>query len=131
MYEMKSEYFTGIEMIDNEHAQLFGYAEEIYQLLQDEFLYDKYDEIVSVLSKLRDYTAEHFADEEAYMESIQYKRLFTQKIQHQSFVDKLKQIDLDEISVSDNQNETIMELLEFLTNWLIHHILEVDMLIGR
>ena len=131
MYEMKPEYFTGITLIDEEHKQLFAYANEAYDLLQEEFIPDKYDRIVAILQELRNYTKKHFADEEAYMESIQYKRIFTQKIQHQEFIDKLDNIDIDSIEAGENQDEVIIDILEFLTNWLIHHILELDTLIGK
>lgn len=129
MYEMKEEYKTGIEMIDEEHKRLFEIAEETYQLLHNNFVPDKYDHVVALLEELREYTRKHFADEEAYMESIRYKRIFTQKIQHQSFIEKLDAINLDE--VDENPEQMITDLLEFLTNWLIHHILEVDKLIGN
>ena len=33
MYEMKPEYYIGIDMIDEEHKQLFKYADEAYELL--------------------------------------------------------------------------------------------------
>lgn len=131
MYEMKPEFFTGIEMIDSEHRQLFDYANQIYELLHAEFVPDKYDNMIDILGKLREYAKKHFADEEAYMESIQYKKLFTQKMQHQAFVEELDKIDLDEISEIENQDEKIGELLTFVTDWLIHHILEVDTQIGK
>lgn len=131
MYEMKPEYFTGITLIDEEHKQLFAYANEAYDLLQEEFIPDKYDRIVAILQELRNYTKKHFSDEEAYMESIQYKRIFTQKIQHQEFINKLDNIDIDSIEAGENQDEAIIDILEFLTNWLIHHILELDTLIGK
>lgn len=131
MYEMKPEYFTGIELIDEEHKQLFAYANEAYELLQEEFIPDKYDRIAAILQKLRDYTKTHFADEEAYMESIQYKRIFTQKIQHQEFIEKLDNIDMDSIDAGEDQDGAIADLLTFLTDWLIHHILELDTKIGK
>ena len=37
MFEMKPEYYIGIDMIDQEHKQLFDYANEAYELLQEEF----------------------------------------------------------------------------------------------
>ena len=64
MYEMKPEYYIGIDMIDEEHKQLFLYADEAYELLHDEYTPDKYDRIDMILEKLRDYTVKHFADEE-------------------------------------------------------------------
>ena len=79
MFEMKPEYYIGIDMIDQEHKQLFDYASEAYELLQEEFTPDKYDKIDAILEKLRDYTVKHFSDEEAYMESIQYKKIFTRR----------------------------------------------------
>lgn len=131
MYEMKKEYFTGITLIDEEHAMLFDYANQIYSLLQDEFIPDKYDNIRDLLHKLSDYAKKHFADEEAYMESIQYKKIFTQKIQHQAFVDELEKYDLDAFDQMENQEVVIGELLTFVTNWLVDHILNVDTQIGK
>ena len=131
MYEMKPEYFIGVELIDEEHKQLFAYANEVYELLRQEFTPDKYDNISDILVKLRNYAKKHFADEEAYMESIQYKRIFTQKIQHQEFVAKLDELDLEHLDEMQNQDEQIMEILTFLTEWLVNHILNVDGLIGK
>lgn len=131
MYEMKKEYFTGIQLIDDEHAMLFEYANQIYELLHDEFVPDKYDNIRDLLGKLTDYARKHFADEEAYMESIQYKKIFTQKVQHQAFMDELEKYDLDAIDQMDNQEVVIGKLLTFVTDWLVEHILNVDTQIGK
>lgn len=131
MYEMKPEYYIGVELIDTEHQQLFAYANEVYELLHEEFTPDKYDNISDILKKLRDYTKKHFADEEAYMESIQYKRLFTQKIQHQEFIDRLDELDLEHLGEAGDQDAQIKEILNFLTDWLVNHILHVDGLIGK
>ena len=129
MYEMKEEYLTGIELIDLEHRRLFEITNETYELLHEEFIPDKYDNIVKLITELKDYTIKHFADEEAYMESIQYKRMFTQKMQHTQFVEKLNSLDLSQID--ENQDATIDDLLSFLADWLIHHIVENDKLIGQ
>ena len=126
MFEMKPEYYIGIDMIDQEHKQLFDYANEAYELLQEEFTPDKYDKIDAILEKLRDYTVKHFSDEEAYMESIQYKKIFTQKIQHQEFINKLDEFIDQHEKDEENQDEQIMGILKYLTDWLINHILYVD-----
>jgi len=131
MYEMKKEYFTGISLIDEEHAMLFEYANQIYELLHDEFVPDKYDNIKDLLGKLKDYAKKHFADEEAYMESIQYKKIFTQKVQHQAFMDALEEYDLDAMDQMDNQEAVIGKMLVFVTDWLVEHILNVDTQIGK
>lgn len=131
MYEMKKEYFTNIPLIDEEHAQLFAYANQIYELLQNDFIADKYDNIRDLLQKLMDYAKKHFADEEAYMESIQYKKIFTQKMQHQAFVDELEKYDLEEIDQMENQEVVIGKMLTFVTDWLVEHILYLDTQIGK
>ena len=128
MFEMKEEYLTGIQMIDEEHRELFRITEEAYVVLNDEFIPDKFDQIITIIGRLKEYTIKHFADEEAYMESIQYKRMFTQKIEHAEFVEKLEDIDFDQMDL--NQSDALLKLLEFLGDWLVHHILEKDKLIG-
>lgn len=129
MYEMKEEYLTGIKMIDMEHARLFEIANEIYDLQREEFIVDKYDNIRKVLEELKEYTLLHFQHEEAYMESIQYKRMFTQKIQHDEFRKQIEEWNLDDID--ENQDETIREILTVVTDWLVEHIMKNDKLIGE
>ena len=126
MYEMKPEYYIGIDMIDEEHKQLFQYADEAYELLHDEYTPDKYDRIDIILEKLRDYTVKHFVDEEQYMESINYKKLFTQKVQHQEFINKLDEFMEYHNEEVEDQDDQIMGILKYLTEWLTNHILYVD-----
>ena len=102
------------------------YADEAYELLHDEFTPDKYDKMDIILEKLRDYTVKHFADEEQYMESIHYKKMFTQKVQHMEFVQKLDEFIEHHSDEEIDQDEQIMGILKYLTDWLINHILYVD-----
>lgn len=129
MYEMKKEYYTGIEQIDKEHERLFEIAEELYQLSKEEFIADKYDNIRSLLDELREYTKYHFRHEEEYMQSIGYKQMFMQKVQHDAFIKQLDDWDLEDLE--ENQEETIGAILKHVTNWLIEHILEEDKKIGQ
>lgn len=129
MFEMKDEFLTGIDEIDNEHRELFRIAQSAMDLYQDEFVVDKYDHILEILRELKAYTQKHFNNEEAYMERIHYKRLFSQKIAHNGFIEKLEEYDLE--NIDENQNETILDLLNFLNDWLVNHILYEDKLIGE
>ena len=127
MFEMKEEYKIGVPHIDAEHERLFEIGESAYQLLKNPYDMDKYDKIVEVIEELRAYTVYHFKSEEDYMESINYKRLFTQKIDHANFIKKIDEVNFNEID--QNQDEAIMQILTFLNTWLIEHILEKDLLI--
>ena len=131
MYEMKDEYFTGIEMIDREHTRLFEIAEETYQLSKQEFIPDKYDQISALVEELKDYTRLHFQHEEEYMESIGHKKLYTQKLQHEGFRRKLDEIDLTNVEEGQDQDEVIADILKFLTDWLVGHIMNSDKQIGK
>ena len=116
MYKMKDEFKTNIEIIDQQHEKLFEITNEAYMLLTNNFKLDKYDEIVGILESLKDYTQFHFETEEKYME-------------HDSFINKLENLDLTHID--SNQDVSIKELLQFLNDWLIDHILQNDKLIGE
>ncbi|MBW9152550.1 bacteriohemerythrin [Clostridium estertheticum] len=127
MFEMKEKYMTKIPKINAEHEKLFEIGERAYQLLIDKYDTDKYDKIVAVIEELKAYTIYHFNAEEEYMISINYKRLFTQKIDHAFFIKKINEVNLSEID--DNQDEAIMKILTFLNEWLINHIVQKDLLI--
>jgi len=129
MYEFKEEYVTGIDSIDDEHKRLFEIADETYRLSKEEFLVDKYDQVRQILEELKDYALLHFEHEEAYMESINYKQMFVQKVQHDQFREKVNDLDLDHLD--ENSDDMIAEILEFLTGWLVNHILEHDKQIGQ
>lgn len=127
MYEMKEEYKIGVEIIDKQHEQLFNLADKAYLLLKDEFALDKYDKIVHIIEELKEYTIFHFKSEEEYMERINYKRLFSQKVEHNEFIKKLDELDLRHID--ENQDQSLSGVLKFLNDWLTDHILKNDKLI--
>ncbi len=126
--EFDDTYLTNIPLIDKEHRELFRIIGDVYRVMTDELAFDKYDEIVRLLEELRDYTKFHFQDEELYMESIHYEGLEAQKRAHEAFVSRLEEMDLDHID--ENQQETLEDLMEFLTKWLVNHILHTDKKIG-
>ncbi len=128
MYVFKDEFCTGIEEIDREHQKLFEIADKAYETLMDDFIPDKYDYIVEILGELTDYATIHFEHEEEYMMSISYKKLFSHKAEHEEFIEKISSYNLSEID--ERQKDVILGLLDFLNDWLIHHILENDKLIG-
>ena len=131
IFAFTDKYRTGVEMIDDEHAELFNIIREVNDLVHEELLHDKYDEIINILSRLQEYTEKHFADEEAYMQEIGYPRLDSQKRAHAAFIDKLVNLDLKELDfIDDNQQEYLENLVSYLLDWLIQHILMADKQIG-
>ncbi len=128
MYEFKDEYKTGIDFVDEEHRKLFEIAQEAYQLQQNEFIPDKYDHLVKILEELKDYTKFHLSLED-YMQEIGYKEMFTQKVQHDAFIQKLDAMDMD--AIDENSEAAVSDILTFLTDWLVEHIVNLDKRIGQ
>ena len=129
-YVFSDEYLTGISLIDDEHRQLFALVNEVHNLVNDNLIFDKYDEIMRILTELRNYTEMHFRDEEAYMEKINYADIDAQRRAHNAFIEKLVDINFEELeSLDNNQQEYLLDILDFLAKWLVNHILKMDKLI--
>lgn len=71
-FAFTDKYKTGIDLVDKEHRRLFEIIKETNDLIQNDLLHDKYDEIMRLLVELKDYTQFHFADEEMLMEKMHY-----------------------------------------------------------
>ena len=66
------------------------------------------------------------------MTSIAYPGLEGQKRAHAAFVDKLVNINLEELEdIDEHQDEYLVGLIDFLLGWLTEHILKVDKLVGE
>ena len=75
---------TGIQSVDDQHQRLFDIIRETNDLIHEELLHDKYDEIMRLLTQLREYTEFHFHDEEALMNvfTIRNWKLKSVRIRH-------------------------------------------------
>ena len=93
MYYFTDDCLLGVEMIDNEHRELFRIINETQELLENEILDDKYNRIQEMMEKLKEYAEQHFQHEEEYMESIHHPELELQKKQHIIFCEKIDEAD--------------------------------------
>ncbi len=128
MIQWKDDYCTGIAPIDEQHKELFSIANRIYDLLKNDLIPDKYDSIVAIISELQNYTRYHFKTEEDYMQRINYRRFLSQKAAHNEFLAKMDAIDLGKID--NSQNQYLIEILDFVLDWLAGHIVKADKLIA-
>ena len=132
IFDFSEKYMTGIELVDDEHRHLFEIIKETNDVINAAYLHDKYDEIMRLLSELKDYTESHFHDEEELMLRINYPHINSQKHAHSAFIEKLVNINLSELdNIDDNQDEYLNELITFLLQWLSNHILGSDKKIGE
>jgi hemerythrin len=127
MLVWKDEYAIGIPHIDEQHKHLFEIGNSIYALLEDQVITDKYDKIVTIINELKEYTKYHFDSEEKYMLQTKYPKYLSQKVAHDDFIAKIEEVQLQDIDA--DQESYIRELLLFVFNWVLEHILKEDKLI--
>ncbi len=61
------------------------------------------------------------------MTRIQYPGLDAQKRAHSAFIERLVEIDLNDLDeMDDHQQEYLLDLIQFLLDWLTNHILACD-----
>ncbi len=112
----------GVNEMDNEHKIL---VEKINILVEDlEAQYTKKDahKLMTSFNDLANYTIHHFKDEETFMESIAYPQLASHKKIHEKLLNQVAAYG-EKIQRGDLNDQ---ELISFLRNWLISHIMGVD-----
>ncbi|MDF2878423.1 MAG: bacteriohemerythrin [Clostridia bacterium] len=127
MLVWKDEYSIGVPLIDEQHQHMFEIGNRAYELLKDDFCTDMYDGVVEIIKELKEYTKLHFKTEEEYMLSIRYNKYFSQKVEHDDFIQKINEVDFDK--VDDDPKKYIEDILGFVFNWTLDHILQKDKLI--
>lgn len=128
MFEWKDEYSCNIKEVDDQHKKLFSLISKLYDYVNASDEHDYYDDIVKIVTELRDYTVYHFDNEEKLMERYEYDifSLAVHKKQHKLFVDKISAIKAEDIDL--NQKKILTDLTFFMADWIENHILKVDTL---
>ena len=129
MLQWKEEYEVGVAEIDEQHQKLIDIANRVYELMRNELALDKYDQIVEILQELKEYTVYHFHFEEGLMQKVRYKKRFSHKILHQNFLAQVEAVDLS--AVDENQDAYLVQIMDFIANWLIEHIVGEDKKVGQ
>lgn len=124
-FKWKESYSLDIDEIDNQHKKLLKIGEEVYDIAILDDGYDHYDEIMVVIDKLLEYVEYHFNYEENMLKQYNYGELHSQEEQHSSYIDKVKLIASRE-DIDDNQRKTILDILDFLSQWITSHIIVSD-----
>jgi hemerythrin len=68
----------------------------------------------------------HFDHEEELMKKSGYENIMEHEIEHKFFVKRLEKITKKEYDEPEEQKDFILNLSQFLFDWLVHHILETD-----
>jgi hemerythrin-like metal-binding protein len=121
----KEEYRLGVEMIDNQHQQLFEMVDGLLQVIDDSKHGDYKKECADAVSFLYDYTVKHFQFEEGYQASIGYADMAAHKLQHKRFVMTVDNFAKRMID-SDYDMNVVKAFSGSLVAWLNYHVAETD-----
>lgn len=120
LFEWNSSYETGIQIIDEQHKQLVEILSNLFESMRVGL---GFKQIQHTIMELKDYTITHFSEEERYMKEINYPNYVEHVEVHKYFIENVedfaKKYENGEIAIS-------LQILDFLKNWLVNHILTVD-----
>ena len=115
----QANYALGMAEIDEQHKMLF----DIMSRLWDGIVRNaRASEMTPMLEELERYTVMHFTEEETFMRSIGYPQIDAHVALHRRFVQKIT----EEKAKTEQGERTSLELLHFLRDWLVNHILVED-----
>jgi hemerythrin len=120
LIEWNNAFSVDIQKIDEQHKKFFS----LVNLLYDSIMQSKSEEVVSsVLKELQQYVIFHFQSEESWMKLFHYPDMNAHLLEHQEGAKTINKLVLE----YERGIKTVdIELLKFLSEWLQHHILEVD-----
>lgn len=119
LVEWNDSYKLGIDAVDEQHEVLFDIMNHLWSAIIHRA---SSAEMTQILADLEHYTVLHFTEEEAFMRSHNYANYAAHKLLHDEFVQRVR--DLGNAARSGKQVD--LELLSFLRQWLVNHILVKD-----
>ncbi len=116
---------VGIQEIDEQHKRLVELANRLNVALLSKTGDDEASEVLDVLDKLIEYTRTHFVVEESLMRILGYPDYEEHKQHHEALV--LKVLAFRKRLQEDHRIGRV-ELMEFMRDWLVNHIMKEDIL---
>jgi hemerythrin-like metal-binding protein len=113
-------YSVGVEEIDNQHKRMFEVINELLEAINTNTTEDHLGNIIDGLIK---YKVFHFATEEKYFKQFNYEGAEEHILKHKEFNDNLMVLK-DKYPIYSV--EFAFELVDFLEDWLIDHLMIVD-----
>ncbi len=111
---------VGIKQFDDHHKKLLDLIIRLQEASNTEknvaFVKDIFNELIS-------YTKYHFSAEQRAMKQYEYTRFDEHVLMHNYFI---KRLETYINKYTNNEKDVINELLVFLKDWLIIHILKID-----
>ena len=113
-------YSVNIEVIDEQHKKII----DVLGRLFDEMGKKKTPEVLEkILGQMVRYAEEHFAAEEIFMKQYAFPGYEEHRKEHEAFRAKVAAFQKDFLAGKESLS---VNVIRFLSDWLDHHIMEVD-----
>ena len=120
LIQWNDSYSVKVAEIDQQHKKLIAMINDLFAAMQQG---KGKDVLGTILNGLVAYTGTHFTTEEQYFDRFGYPETVAHKKEHANFVAKVmdfkKSFDAGQLGLSLN-------VMNFLSDWLTHHIQNVD-----
>lgn len=129
MYEWDDRYCIGEPNIDSQHRRLFQICERVMKIFQYDDEARNQRTVAEAVKYLKNYTMEHFANEEAYQRAIGYEGFAEHHQKHEEFTQTI----LDEEKILEESGytpENVEQFVKIVNNWLVDHIMRCDQAIA-
>ncbi len=118
--EWDDKYSVGVAQIDDQHKLIFSAINELFDVINTN---DPEKYLKGVVDELLKYKNIHFATEEKYFEMFNYEGTKKHEERHKQFSEELEAL----IEKYPKYTmEFAFELVDFVENWLIDHIMNTD-----
>ncbi|GAV21502.1 bacteriohemerythrin [Carboxydothermus pertinax] len=126
----KESYRIGVEKVDAQHQELFHRVDEFLRAIKGPGDWeDKVEQVKKTLKFMQGYVVEHFADEEAYQQEINYPDFAKHYLIHEEFKAEVAKY-AEKFAASGFNEEIVQEFGGKLMAWLIYHVVMEDQKIG-
>lgn len=115
---------VGVQSMNHQHQKLLDLMNALYEGNEAK---KPFPSLLPILTELKNYTIEHFQEEEKYMESISYEGLASHKLIHQQLLNRFSE--QEEIILTSKVFPE--SFFGFLKVWLSAHIQGIDMKYGQ
>jgi len=125
LFEWSKEYELDVPQIDDQHRELVKLINDLYDSIKEGY---STEAVALTLNRLLQYVEVHFETEERAMQERHYPRYAEHMLIHEALRQKVLSLKKEQLQ---GRQIATFELLNFLVDWLKHHIANEDVLFGR
>jgi len=120
MFQWEDKYSVGIQSIDNQHKEIFMLLNKLLEAMK---MGHANDVTIQIIQELERYAVIHFQKEEYFFQRFNYQGSAEHITEHQNFIKKIAVLKSE---LNSGKMILTIELLNFLRDWIEHHILVID-----